>query len=33
MGREWSDELLYERYEITEEEQAYIAEIIREAPE
>jgi site-specific DNA-methyltransferase (adenine-specific) len=29
----WTDELLYERYGITEGEQAYIAEIVRGAPE
>lgn len=30
--QEWTDEELYEKYEIDEEEQAYIAEIIREMP-
>ena len=28
--RDWTDELLYEQYGITEDEQAYIAEMIRE---
>lgn len=30
--REWTDEELYEKYEIDEEERTYIAEIIREMP-
>lgn len=30
--RTWTDEELYEKYGITEEEQAYIAELIREMP-
>lgn len=29
----WTDELLYERYGITDDEQVYIAEIVRRAPE
>jgi len=31
-NREWTDEDLYEKYGITEDEQAYIAEMIREMP-
>ena len=30
--RMWTDEELYEKYGITEDEQAYIAEMIREMP-
>lgn len=30
--REWTDEELYKKYEIDQEEQSYIAEIIREMP-
>ena len=33
LTKSWTDELLYERYGISEKEQAYIAEVIREAPE
>ena len=32
MDREWTDEVLYEKYGITEDEQAYIAEMVKEMP-
>lgn len=30
--REWTDEILYEMYEVTEDEQTFIAEMIKEMP-
>jgi site-specific DNA-methyltransferase (adenine-specific) len=32
MSQEWTDEKLYQRYDITEEEQAFIASIVKEMP-